>query len=194
MLVLPHIVNLCPIGYNWGMPELTLATEIQRQRQILEVLRLRTEESQTVREACDKVGIPTSTYYRHIQNNKEFLEEIREGMVVKEKELLASLFMARYDLIYKLLEYAVNPDLTLNQAIKLSEHLAELQEHLENRTGVHGVADDTAKEFLEKGLNLKPAESRFKASAPVNLKARKDGSVDLSLSIDDEDIVDIDFS
>jgi hypothetical protein len=176
------------------MSKLTLPSEIHRREQILEVIRLRTEESQTVRDACDQVGIPTSTYYRHIQNNKEFLEDIREGMVTKEKELLASLFMARYDLVYKLLEYAVNPDLTLSQAISLNDHLGKLQEHLENRTGVHGVADDAAKEFLEKGLNLKPAESRFRASTPVNLKARKDGSVDLSLSIDDEDIIDAEFS
>jgi hypothetical protein len=81
----------------------------------------------------------------------------------------------------------------LNQAIKLSEHLVELQEYLENRTGIHGIADDAAKEFLRRGSNFQQAESRFKSSAPVNLKARKDGSVDLSLSINDEDIVDGEF-
>jgi AcrR family transcriptional regulator len=158
------------------MPELTLATEIQRQQQILEVLRLRTEESLTVREACDQVGIPTSTYYRHVHNNKEFLEAVRETMVAQEKELLANLIYAKNKVIYQLMEFAVSPDLTISQAISLSEHLAKVQENLENRTGVHGIADDAAKEFLEKRVNLKPAESRFKASAPVNLKARKDGS------------------
>jgi len=176
------------------MSKLTLPTEIQRREQIIEVVRLRTEESQTVREACDQVGIPTSTYYRHVHHNKEYLEEVRETMVAQEKELLANLFQSRYELVYKLLEYAASPDLTLNQAIKLSEHLAELQEHLENRTGIHGIADDAAKEFLEKGIVTQPAKSRFKASAPVNLKARQDGSVDLSLLIDDDDIIDMDFS
>jgi AcrR family transcriptional regulator len=176
------------------MPELTLATEIQRQKQILEVLRLKTEESLTVREACDRVGIPTTTYYRHVHNNKEFLEELRETMVAQEKELLGNLVYGKNKVIYQLMEFAVSPDLTLNQAISLSEHLAKVQEYLENRTGEHGIADDDAKEFLEKHVNLKPAESRFKASAPVNMKARKDGSIDFSLLIDDGDIVDVDFS
>jgi AcrR family transcriptional regulator len=176
------------------MPELTLATKIQRQKQILEVLRLKTEASLTVRDACDRVGIPTTTYYRHVQNNKAFLEAVREMMIAQEKELLSNLIYAKNKVIYQLMEFAVSPDLTISQSISLSEQLAKIQEHLENRTGVHGIADDDAKEFLEKHVNLKPAESRFKASAPVNMKARKDGSIDFSLLIDDGDIVDVDFS
>jgi predicted DNA-binding protein (UPF0251 family) len=176
------------------MPELTLATETQRQQQILEVLRLRAEESLTVREACDQVGIPASTYYRHVHNNKEFLEAVGDMMVAQEKELLANLIYAKNKVIYQLMEFAVSPNLTIGQAISLSEHLAKVQENLENRTGVHGIADDAAKEFLEKRVNLKPAESRYKASAPVNMKARKDGSIDFSLPVDYDDVVDLDFS
>jgi hypothetical protein len=175
------------------MPELTIATEIQRQQQILEVLRIRTE-SFTGRDACDQVGIPTSTYYRHVHNNKEFLEAVRDTMVAQEKELLANLIYAKNKVIYQLMEFAVRPGLTLNQAISLSEHLAKVQEYLENRTGVHGIADDAAKEFLKRGPNFQPAESRFKVSTPVNLKARKDGSIDFSLPVDYDDIVDLDFS
>jgi ACT domain-containing protein len=176
------------------MAELTLPTETQRLEQILEVIRLRTEESLPVREACDKVGIPTSTYYRHVHNNKEFLEAVRDTMVAQEKELLGNLIYAKNKVIYQLMEFAVRPDLTISQAISLSEHLAKVQEYLEHRTGVHGIADDAAKEFLEKRVNLKPAESRFKASSPINLKARKDGSIDFSLPVDYDDIVDLDFS
>jgi ACT domain-containing protein len=176
------------------MTDITLPTEIQRLEQILEVIRLRTEESLPVREACDQVGIPTSTYYRHVHNNKEFLEAVRETMVAQEKELLANLIYAKNKVIYQLMDFAVRPDLTLNQAISLSEHLAKVKEYLENRTGVHGIADDAAKEFLEKRVNLKPALSRFKASAPVNLKAKKDDSIDFSLPVGYDDIVDLDFS
>jgi AcrR family transcriptional regulator len=151
------------------MPELTLATEIQRQKQILEVLRLRTEESLTVREACDKVGIPTSTYYRHVHNNKEFLEAVRETMIAQEKELLANLIYAKNKVIYQLMEFAVSPDLTISQAISLSEHLAKVQEYLENRTGVHGISDDAAREFLEKGPYFQHPESKFTSPASVDL-------------------------
>lgn len=184
------IVVLPTLNYNYLiMSKLTLPSEIHRREQIIKVTRLRTEESLTVRDACDRVGIPTTTYYRHVHTNKQILEDMRETMVAQEKELLAGLFLSRNTLLYQLMKYDVSPDLSISQAIALSDHLAKVQEYLENRTGVHGVADDDAKEFLEKGIKLTPAESRFKASTPVNFKAKEDGSVDLSLSID-EDVID----
>ena len=149
------------------MPELTLATKIQRQQQILEVIRLRAEAALTVRDACDQVGIAPTTYYRHVHANNDILEELQESMVAQEKEHLTNLVLSRYIVHDQINEYVINHSLTLKEAMALSDHLGKILEQLDYRTREASVANIEAKEFLEKGPYFQHPES--KSASPVSV-------------------------
>ncbi len=170
------------------MSEIVEATMISK---ALEVFRLHTErEDFKLNDALEQVGITRDQYYYWIRKGEDVLIEFREKMIEANKIMLHDVINARVAVTRKIIEQSEDKMISLSDRITAAKYLAQLQEDMEHRVGVHGVADDEAAEFLKKGVRLIEAESRF---TTINVTPKADGSVDISVPLKEDEIIDAYF-
>ena len=168
--------------------ELTEATNISL---ALQVFRLHTG-GMKLEDALEEVNISDIKYRYWLRKGENVLVEFRHAMIEAEREQLHNIIVARTDIITKIIDAATGGSADIGERIAADKHLRILQEQLESRAGVHGVADDEAAEFLKRQPILQEGKSRF----TVNIKPHEDGSVDISVPMeqDEEQIVDAYFT
>jgi len=169
------------------MPELTTSTEATRIAQATKVLQLVTYEGMTVKDACDSVGISERQYRYWLMRGENTIEEFKQVISGIEREELSELAAANKAITDRIIKLS-QTDSRLQDVIAAAKHLREVQHTLESRHGAHGIGDVGAKEFLLSGPKTSKQPSR--TGATINIAPRKDGSIDVTLPLDDNDIIE----
>jgi hypothetical protein len=169
------------------MPELTPVLEAARVAQAIAVLRLITYDGKTVIDACAEVGISERQYRFWLARGETAIDEFKESISALERVKLSQLTVANDAILDRIMTLA-QTDGRLQDVIAASKHLIEVQHELEGRYGATGIGDIAAKEFMLSGP--KTSKQPSKTGTTINIAPRRDGSIDVTIPGNDEDIIE----
>lgn len=144
------------------MPNLTPATEALRITQAAQAFSLMAQ-GLSQKAACEKAGITPDQFRHWLGREHAALTAIRDTTVALERENLAQIISARAAIVRRLLEIVTSTPLPAKDLVAVDQHLAVLQETLENKYGTQSH-DTDAENFLKlTGPSLRKQDSNFSA-------------------------------
>lgn len=112
-------------------------------------------------DACSAVGVDFDSFRYWQRTNPEFIAQVRTLLGEFQKEQLLELELAWSAGLGRLMTALRNPELSPLSVLEIHKYLSVIREDmLEAHHATPGIEDE-AQEFLKRGLQQKPGQSRF---------------------------------
>lgn len=142
------------------------------------------------KDACREAGITPYQYDHWMANGgSDAIEAYQEAVVQAERVRMADIVNAQAIILSQLVATVTHPEFNdPDTQIKALKYLDTLRDKLEAKHGVQSQSDK-AQEYILAGPNTRVEESQFGvehelSKSVVNVKAREDGSVDISVPVE----------
>lgn len=169
------------------MSDLTPSTEAIRFAQVFEVTQL-IFNGMTQKDACETVGISPDTFRRWMSKDTSALTALSDIKQTTEREQLYLITTAMTKLLASMLDQLLSgAPLEFKDKLAAYKLLSDRADQLAESQGATSASEEKAREYLT-GPALKKADSKM-GSRTVNVRPRKDGSVDVTL-FDEREIVE----
>jgi hypothetical protein len=144
--------------------------------------------------AADKAGISVATLDKYIATS-DIARQVQESAIEAERARLAAVVSAHNVVLNNLLQIVTDPAfLDPEFTLKFLKYLDSVTPGLFDKLGIRSD-QDLAKEYSMNGPTTRPEASQMMVqnefTAPINLKALPDGSVDVRLPTPPGDIIDV---
>jgi hypothetical protein len=120
-----------------------------------------TNNGMTVVSACEKVGMPRSTFYAVLKTNPQAFTEIQELIKASNIRQLFLILVNKTAMIQKLIEASIAEETSLRDRIAAMKELDRQEERLWATIPEHQPVDDDIHEILRSGPELSIKESRL---------------------------------
>jgi len=121
-------------------------------------------EGMTVVEACQKVGMPRSSFYYILENNPEAIAEVQAIIDTNNREQLGLILLTKTEMLQKLIEDGLSNTTKPKDRLAIYLKLNELVDRLTDSLHIENQYEKDAHEFLRQGPVLVKAKSRFTAT------------------------------
>ena len=142
------------------MKALTKASRINTAIQVLQHM----NDGMTVVDACNKVGIPRSTYYHTIKSHPGVVAEYQEMVEANARTQLGMILASNNLILEKVIEDALSEETAPRDRLAIYKVLAELGERISQISRREDEIEANAREFLQRGPTLSKQKSRFTAT------------------------------
>ena len=145
----------------------------------LEVIKNQSE-GMTIIDACDKVGMPRSTFYYIISNHPEYFIDIQQKIRESEISELLMILTHRFEMLVKLIQDELSPDTNPRDRLKIWMVVNKMLDELTKQVYPHNKNDQRTKEILTGPLrqhvqsNITQAETIGQSSLPDELWTKLD--------------------
>ena len=173
------------------MVQLTETSISIRKQQAVQVYVMAILQGMSVAEACDHVGISPDVYYRWIRESDDAIQFVNTLQKESQLEELHDLELARAKATRLLLE-KVNDGLSIAELDTILRNINKRLPELTTEISTASPVEKRASDYLQ-SPQLRQAESRFSASATVNVRPEPDGSTTVTVMRQD-DILDMEFA
>ena len=175
------------------MPKLSEEQKTIRKSQAVQVLSLMTTQNLSQVDACHAVGISPQVYRRWIEEEDDAIQVIKDLVLAVEAQELAMITVAQGEILGKLISRALTGGMEDKDLLATVKFLGERSRELQTVVGTD-EAEDNALKYLA-GPQTRDIRSRSgsRGEATVNVKAKADRSVDITIPVP-EDIIDGEFT
>ena len=175
------------------MPILSEQEQVIRKAQAIQVLSMMATEQISQSAACAAVGISPKVYKKWIDEDDGAIDAIKDLVTSVKAQELGMITVAKAEILQRLLLRSVTEAIETKDLIAVVKLLDDMSDKISGQIGTDKPEDDALK-YLD-GPSTRDIASRSgaRAGAKVNLKAKNDGSVDVSLPAP-EDIIEGEFT
>lgn len=173
--------------------------DLQRINLLLEVSNLVYHEGMSVKDACERVDLPSTTYYRWLRKDKGVITTIRSLRLEQLQEELHMLTSTDVRRLRFLVSAALDPLVESKDKVIINKYLDERLNHIETVLNARPGIEEEAHKFLKAGPKLESQDSRMlpvdqekKHIATLQL-AESGNTIDITLFQEPEEVLEGEF-
>jgi hypothetical protein len=120
----------------------------------------------TTVDACKEVGLPRSSYYEIIKNNKETITEFQQMVQANAKQQLGLILANKTEILQMIIADGLSEETSPRDRIAIFKVLSELNDKLKRATDTENQAAEYLEttEFLKQGVKTSLQQSNYPAS------------------------------
>jgi ACT domain-containing protein len=142
------------------MNAITKATRINNAIQVIQ----RMNDGLTVVAACDEVGLARSSFYHIIKKYPEAIAEYQEMVKANAKVQLGMILLNKTEILQKVIADGLSEETAPRDRLTIYKVLSELEDKLTHALPETNKYEAAAREFLSRGVELRPGVSRLTAT------------------------------